>query len=100
MVTWMPKRLIVSGETIPEVKLFFSFLGRREKVTLGIYVAAIPALHVDDLGPRLFLTGVRLEQRLRVYIGPSLVLWCQTGEELSNLHCQMLEDGDLKTSRK
>jgi sodium-coupled neutral amino acid transporter 11 len=88
-----------SGETIPEVKLF-GFLGRREKVTLGIYVATlIPALIVDDLGPVLSLTG-SLGASCIAYIGPGLVYFGVNGEDFLIFTAKMLEDQGYKTNRK
>lgn len=61
-----------NGEQIPEQKML-GFLGRRELVTLGLYVMTlIPALIVDDLGPVLSLTG-SLGASCIAYIAPGLV---------------------------
>lgn len=60
-----------NGETMPEQK-FLGALGRRELVTLALYVIAlIPALIVDDLGPVLSLTG-SLGASSIAYIAPGL----------------------------
>jgi sodium-coupled neutral amino acid transporter 11 len=89
----------VNGEIIPEVKVF-GFLGRREKVTLGIYVATlIPALIVDDLGPVLSLTG-SLGASCIAYIGPGLVYFGVNGEDFLIFAAKMLEDQGYKTNRK
>jgi sodium-coupled neutral amino acid transporter 11 len=88
-----------NGESIPEVKLF-GFLGRREKVTLLIYVATlIPALIVDDLGPVLSLTG-SLGASCIAYIGPGLVYFGVNGEDFLIYTAKMLEDRGYKTNRK
>ena len=56
---------------MPEQK-FLGLLGRRELVTLAIYVMTlIPALIVDDLGPVLSLTG-SLGASSIAYIAPGL----------------------------
>ena len=60
-----------NGEPIPEQK-FLGIIGRRERVTMGIYVLTlIPALIVDDLGPVLSLTG-SLGASCLAYIAPGL----------------------------
>jgi hypothetical protein len=88
-----------NGEIIPEVKLF-GILGRREKVTLGIYVATlIPALIVDDLGPVLSLTG-SLGASSIAYIGPGLVYFGVNGEDFLIYAAKMLKDEGYKTNGK
>jgi sodium-coupled neutral amino acid transporter 11 len=60
-----------NGEQVPEQK-FLGLLGRRELITLGLYVMALaPALIVDDLGPVLSLTG-SLGASCIAYIAPGL----------------------------
>jgi sodium-coupled neutral amino acid transporter 11 len=87
-----------NGESIPEAKRF-GFLGRREMVTLGIYVATlIPALIVSDLGPVLSLTG-SLGASCIAYIGPGLVYLGVNGEEFLIYTAKMLEDRGYKTNK-
>jgi sodium-coupled neutral amino acid transporter 11 len=87
-----------NGETIPEVKRF-GFLGRRQMVTLGIYVATlVPALIVNDLGPVLSLTG-SLGASCISYIGPGLVYLGVNGEAFLIYAAKMLEDRGYKTNK-
>ena len=61
-----------NGEQVPEQKMC-GFFGRREQITLGLYVITlIPALIVDDLGPVLSFTG-SLGASCIAYIAPGLV---------------------------
>lgn len=56
--------------TLPK---FLGLIGRREKITIALYCAAlIPALLVDDLGPVLSITG-SIGGGCVAYIGPGLV---------------------------
>jgi hypothetical protein len=87
-----------NGETIPEAK-HFGFLGRREILTLAIYVATlIPALIVNDLGPVLSLTG-SLGASCIAYIGPGLVYLGINGGDFLIYTAKMLEDKGYKTNK-
>lgn len=69
-----------NGEAIPEVKRC-GCLGRREMLTIGIYVATlIPALIFRDLGPVLSLTG-SIGASCIAYIGPGLVYLGVNGDD-------------------
>jgi solute carrier family 38 (sodium-coupled neutral amino acid transporter), member 11 len=69
-----------TGQVIPERK-FLGFMGRRECLTLWIYIAVlIPALIVNDLGPVLSLTG-SLGASCVAYIGPGMVYLGINGDE-------------------
>jgi sodium-coupled neutral amino acid transporter 11 len=85
-----------NGEAIPEVKRF-GFLGRRQMVTLGIYLATlVPALIVSDLGPVLLDGFARTSCG---YIGPGLVYLGVNGEAFLVYAAKMLEDRGYKTNK-
>jgi hypothetical protein len=89
-----------NGHVIPEQKIFFGCLGRREKWTLYIYLMAlVPALLFDDIGPVLSLTG-SLGASALAYIAPGLVYLGVNGEEFLHWVGQRLQHRDvLKLSR-
>jgi hypothetical protein len=62
MVTWMPKRLVVSGETIPEVKPSLAFWGVAKRSRLVFTLPRFQLYGVDDLGPDAVLYRSSLEQ--------------------------------------
>lgn len=79
------------GKIIPEQK-FLGFLGRRERVSLLLYVVTlVPALVVDDLGPVLSLTG-SLGASCIAYIGPGLVYFGINGDDFLNFCSRLLKD--------
>lgn len=68
------------GQVVPEHKWLFGLLGRRERLTLVIYIATlIPALFLNDLGPVLSLTG-SLGASCVAYMGPGLVYFGINGD--------------------
>jgi solute carrier family 38 (sodium-coupled neutral amino acid transporter), member 11 len=87
-----------SGQVIPERK-FLGFMGRRERLTLWIYIAVlIPSLFVDDLGPVLSLTG-SLGASCVAYIGPGLVYLGINGDEFLAYTARLLHPHGATTKR-
>lgn len=68
------------GEKVPAQK-FLGLIGRREKITLSVYVGAlIPALIFNDLGPVLSITGA-VGGSCLAFIGPGLIYIGAYGED-------------------
>lgn len=89
------------GEPVAERK-FWGCLGRREKVTIGLYfLALIPALIVDDLGPVLSLTG-SLGASCIAYIAPGLAYMGVNGGDFLDWvsgHSNTSDDNERKNDQ-
>jgi Transmembrane amino acid transporter protein len=88
-----------SSQVIPERK-FLGFMGRRERLTLWIYIAVlIPALFVNDLGPVLSLTG-SLGASCVAYIGPGLIYLGINGDEFLAYTARLLHPSGTATTKR
>lgn len=85
-----------SGHTVPESK-WLGCIGRRERWTVYLYVAAvIPALVFKDLGPVLSLTG-SLGASCVAYIAPGLVYLGVNGDDfIAWITSRQRNDGDTE----
>jgi len=84
---------------VVELPKLFGVLGRREQVTIGLYLASlVPAVIVNDLGPVLSITG-SLGASIVAYVACGMIYLGINGEDFLQYCKEMLQNHGYKADK-